>query len=319
MYLKQIKDRNEWNEALKQVKHTSFLQSWEWGELQNSKQNFFFAVVQDDNVLALASLIKKKAFIFNYFYCPQGPIVFSGSYSSVFGFLTKEIRKIAIQERVSFLRFNLKEQLNKKGLKKTIDIEPKKTIILDLSIDSEELLKKMHSKTRYNIKLALKKEVKIEEASSDDFEDFWKLMLKTSNRDSFRIHNKEYYRKLVNFSDDFIKLFVAKKDGKIIASSIVSFFGDTVTYVHGCSDYEYRKLMAPYALQWHVIQYSKDKDYKYYDFYGIDVDKWPGVTRFKMGFNGEIVDSLGTFDLVFNSFQYFLYNIMRRFRRISIK
>ena len=164
-------------------------------------------------------------------------------------------------------------------------------------------------------------------------------MRETNERDGFRLHGKEYYWKMLfnvqysilnnhsisnnnsisnnqySISGLSIKLFIAKYQNKIIAGNIVAFFGDTVTYVHGASSNEYRNLMATYALQWQSIREAKARGCRYYDFFGIDESKWPGVTRFKKGYGGEEVDYPGTFDAVFDSVLYKMYNWLRWVRR----
>ena len=172
----------------------------------------------------------------------------------------------------------------------------------------------MHQKTRYNIRLAEKKGVEVHVGGEKDFEDFWKLMSQTSDRDAFRVHDREYYQKMLAVDHNFIKLFCARYQGKLLAASIVSFFGDTVTYMHGASSNEHREIMAPYALQWQVIKIAQEAGYKYYDFYGINEKKWPGVTRFKLGFGGREIDYPGTFDVALN-WMYRLYKVARWIRR----
>ena len=46
-------------------------------------------------------------------------------------------------------------------------------------------------------------------------------------------------------------------------------FGNTVTYLHGGSDYNYRSFMAPYLLQWEIIKKIKKEGFLFYDFWGI--------------------------------------------------
>jgi lipid II:glycine glycyltransferase (peptidoglycan interpeptide bridge formation enzyme) len=64
------------------------------------------------------------------------------------------------------------------------------------------------------------------------------------------------------------------------------------------------------------MQAAKGLGYKYYDLYGIDEVKWPGVTRFKKGFGGKEVSYPGTFDLVFERIWYNVYGVARRIRRM---
>ncbi len=70
--------------------------------------------------------------------------------------------------------------------------------------------------------------------------------------------------------------------------------------------------MATHFLQWQAISEAKKLDMKYYDFWGIDEKKWPGVTRFKKGFGGQEIIYPGTFDLIFQPLWYQAYNLARR-------
>ncbi|MEI7452083.1 MAG: peptidoglycan bridge formation glycyltransferase FemA/FemB family protein [Candidatus Falkowbacteria bacterium] len=198
---------------------------------------------------------------------------------------------------------------------KTIDVQPSQTIILDLVKSEAELLAAMHPKTRYNIRLAEKKGVKIF-TDNNRVDEFLCLLKITTERDTFRGHDDDYYRTMLNFDPNFIKLFLAEYDGRIIAAGIFCFYGNGVTYMHGASDNNDRSVMAPYLLQWHLIAEAKKYGYKYYDFYGISEIKWPGVTRFKKGFGGEVVNYPGTFDYILSPFWYKIYNILRRARRL---
>jgi len=198
---------------------------------------------------------------------------------------------------------------------KTIDVQPSQTLILDLGKSEDVLLTEMHPKTRYNIRLAEKKGVKIIQDNSR-IDDFLRLLKITTERDAFRGHSDEYYGKMASYDEKFIKLFLAEYEGRVIAGGLFCFFGNGVSYLHGASDNNDRSVMAPYLLQWQVISAAKKAGYKYYDFYGISESKWPGVTRFKKGFGGSVVDYPGTFDYVLSNLWYKIYNILRRLRRI---
>jgi lipid II:glycine glycyltransferase (peptidoglycan interpeptide bridge formation enzyme) len=70
--------------------------------------------------------------------------------------------------------------------------------------------------------------------------------------------------------------------------------------------------MAPHLLQWHQIKYAKEKGFELYDFWGFDEKRWPGVSRFKLGFGGQTTKYPGTFDLILNKLWYFFYKIARK-------
>jgi lipid II:glycine glycyltransferase (peptidoglycan interpeptide bridge formation enzyme) len=324
-----ITDKKQLNDFVGSQPHTQFLQSWQWGEFQREVSGFVWRIGVEDNgkLIASAKLVKKQLPMGkSYFYCGRGPIGITNyelritNYElRITNYLFEEIEKIAKKEGVMFLRFEpINESIIHNSqfiIQKTIDVQPSKTLILDLSQSEDELLKNMHQKTRYNIRLAEKKGVKIVEAGADRFEKFWQLLVSTGDRDDFNLHGRDYYRAMLKLENNFVKLFFAEYQGQPLAGSLIVFFGDTATYIHGGSSNESREIMAPYGLQWQTIKLAKQAGLKYYDFHGIDETKWPGVTRFKMGFGGEVVTYPGTFDLVYDAGWYNIYKMVRKVRR----
>ncbi|MFH1522904.1 MAG: peptidoglycan bridge formation glycyltransferase FemA/FemB family protein [Patescibacteria group bacterium] len=323
MQIVNIKNKEHLDKFISSQEYSQFLQSWQWGEFQEKMgcKVIRLGVENNGQLVAAATLVKTPLLAGkSYFYCPRGPVVIADFRLPIADFLFDEIKKIARDEKVIFLRFESQSQIEnlKSKIVKTIDVQPSKTLILDLSKSEDELLKNMHQKTRYNIRLAEKKGVKIVETQNiaSKFEEFWKLMEQTVKRDNFRLHSKAYYKKMLEVDKKYVKLVVAQYNNKIIAGNIVTLFGNTVTYLHGASSDEYRNVMAPFLLQWHSIKLAKSLGYKYYDFYGIDEKKWPGVTRFKNGFGGESKEYPGAFDLVFENGWYFIYKFIRKIKRI---
>ncbi len=283
---------------------SSFLQSTHWLDFQKSLGR---KVWQIDSI----SIIKHNLSLDrSYLYSPRC----RGNFLSD-NFLEK-IKEIVKQENAIFWKVEPQDKIDenlfkKKGFKKSSNIQPQKTIILDITKPEQELLNQMHYKTRYNINLALKKSIKtqISKLKSQNFSDFWKLMEQTKKRDKFHPHPKEYYRKMLEIPG--VELFVAEYEHKIIAANIVVFYEKTVIYLHGASDYEHRNLMAPHLLQWEQIKEAKKRGCVEYDFWGIDEKKWPGVTRFKKGFGGKEIEYPGAYDLVFQPIWYKIYKIAR--------
>ena len=310
--------KDELNDFLAKQKHSQFLQSWEWGEFQEKigKKVIRFGFEENGKIFFAITLIKNNLPAGrNYFYAPRIGIKYLNEKQIEFVF--KEIEKIARKKKTIFLRFEPRSELKinneKLIIKKTIDVQPKKTLILDIFKTEDEILKNMHQKTRYNIRLADKRGVEVREARDNDFDKWWQIMEETRARDKFRLHSREHYQKMLELS--FVKLLIAKYKNEIIAGNIISFFGDMATYVHGASSDQSRNVMAPYLLQWEAIKIAKQAELKYYDFYGIDEEKWPGVSRFKRGFGGKEINYPGTFDLVFDTRWYSLYKILRKLRR----
>lgn len=274
-----------------------FLQSKEWEELQKSL---------DRKTWRVGGLLVIKL-----------PVIFGKSYIYSAGSPTLpsvyEIKNIAKKENAIFFKFEPMTKLSGSdpdsfGFRKSSkEIQPQSTIVLDITKSEEELLGGMHKKTRYNVNLAQKKDLKFSIAGADRLEEFWDLLQKTKDRDSFHTHSIEYYEKLLEVS--FIRLLGVEHKDKFVAASIVAFYDKTATYLHGASDYDYRDLMAPYLLHAETIKYAKDMNFEKYDLWGVDEKKWPGVTRFKRGFGGDEVEYAGSYDYVFSGFWYKLYTL----------
>lgn len=277
----------------------SFLQSKEWLGFQKSLGRKVWQV-EGTSVIKYELRLRK-----NYLYSPYCESKFLSEK------LLNEIKTIAKNENAIFLKIEPLDKIDfqKLGFIKSHNIQPQKTLILDIIKSEQELLEKMHSKTRYNIGLAEKKGVKVKK-DKNSFDEFWRLMEETTKRDGFHAHPKEYYRKLLEIPG--VELFVADFENKIIAVNIVVFYEKIAIYLHGASDYEQRNLMAAPLLQWEQIKEAKKRGCAEYDFWGTDENKWPGVTRFKKGFGGREVEYFGAYDLIFQPLWYKIYKLARK-------
>lgn len=283
----------------------SFLQSVEWKKLQNSVGRKTWEI---DGVLVIQHRLPAGL---SYLYCPR-PI----GLEEVFW---KEIGKIVDQEQSIFLKIDIARKLRVPANYKYINIksdslQPQKTAIVDLRKSEEELLSQMHEKTRYNIKLAERRGVRT--GITDNFATFWSLLEETAQREGFSTHEKGYYENLfIIASESFSnKLFFAEYRGKILAAAMVNFYkpSATATYLHGASTRECKEIMAPHLLHWQVIKEAKKRGFNYYDFWGIDEKKWPGLTRFKLGFGGEVIEYPPTIDIIYRPAWYKVYRLVKK-------
>lgn len=309
MKIKEIQKKEDWQ------KNDQFLQSWEWGDFQQKMgRKIWRLAVQEKNKTLAQALIIKNCLPQNlsYLYCPRGPFFQDISNQIVLDFFFKQIKTLAQQEKAIFFRFEPLQKINiSLKIKKTLDVQPSQTAFLNLQRTEKEILQNMHPKTRYNIRLAQRKGVEIEQSQSLGC--FWKLLQKTAQREKFRIHDFEYYRELLNFPQS--SLYLARYLDKILAAHLVIFFNQKAFYVHGGSSREFSQVMAPHLLHWEVIQIARKNKCEYYDFWGIDSQKWPGLTKFKMNFGCRQVTYPGTFDLPFSDFWYNLYQVGKFFRK----
>jgi len=308
----------------------SFLQTKEWLEFQKEVGHkvWRFAAGPEGNRgsnVITANIIKHKLPLGkSYLYIPHGPEInfneISGGLKNEISNFFKYLKDLAKEENSIFVKMEplsdvVIELMYRRGVKRSNkQVQPYRTVIIDLDLPEEHLLGKMHPKTRYNINLSAKKGLKLVE--SDDVEIFWKLLKQTAKNDQFSTHPKEYYEKLIEFfrkgNELKTKLFLVQYENKYIGGGIVMIHHNTAYYLHGAMDRDYKSLMAPYFMHWEIIKKFKDLKFRYYDLWGVDAKRWPGVTRFKLGWGGEYKEYPGSFDLAVSRFWYLSYNLARK-------
>jgi lipid II:glycine glycyltransferase (peptidoglycan interpeptide bridge formation enzyme) len=213
------------------------------------------------------------------------------------------------------------------------DYQPRRTILVDLSPGEAEVLGAMKSKTRYNVRLASRKGVKVYQGSSDDVEIFNQLAAITGERNRFGVRSPEYHRAAYNLfaPHDQAALFLAEYEGQPLAGVMVFGLGCTAWYFYGASSNERRNLMAPYAVQWEAMRWARARGCTTYDLWGVpDEDEerlesqftgrgdglW-GVYRFKRGFGGALWRSVGAWDRVYRPLRYRLYALALKLKQSS--
>lgn len=209
------------------------------------------------------------------------------------------------------------------GCKKGQPLFTKYTFQIDLTKSEEELLAGMKSKTRYNIRLAGRRGVKVSKDNSNQaFETYLKLTAETTKRQGFFAHTPSYHRKMweTMHQAGIAHLFKASYQNQILATYIFFVYDQVLYYPYGASTRTHREVMAPYLIFWEAIKFGKKLGCHTFDMWGSlgpnpdPKDPWYGFHRFKEGFGGELVEFLGTYDLVINPFLYPLYNLANTLR-----
>lgn len=184
------------------------------------------------------------------------------------------------------------------------------TFQIDLTKSEEELLKSFHSKTRYNIRYAERHGVTVVEDNSDKaFEKYLQLMRETAQRQGFYAHSEKYHRLMWKYlrKAGIAHLLVAKKgptspkaslgaSGEVLTTWILFRSKDALYYPYGAWSGKNQNLQPNSLMMWSAIKFGKKQKLKYFDLWGREFGK--GFTRFKEGFSPEIVEFLGTWDLI---------------------
>lgn len=308
------------------IYNISFLQSREWGSLQEELGKKVFRATSDD---ARAVILEQKLSLNKkYLYAPRGPI-FSGGFSarSLERFM-KEIKNIPESSESIFLRIEPSLEYSKEaesillsaGFVNATQAQPKETRVLNILKNESELMKEMEHDTKYAIRVSERRGVKISsfesiEEKRKSFDDFWKIFHKTNTRHGLSIYPKKYYEAVARLNGECkSKIFLARLNDKVIAGAVIIFFNDTATYLYAASLSGYGKFNAPSLILWHAILCAKRSGCLKFDLWGTSSEKkeWAGVTAFKKSFGGSAIRYIGTWDFVLKPMWYKLYKTAKK-------
>jgi lipid II:glycine glycyltransferase (peptidoglycan interpeptide bridge formation enzyme) len=201
---------------------------------------------------------------------------------------------------------------------------------LDLNPGADKLFEGFKSKTRYNVRLAMKKGVNIiEDTAENGMETDIRLMEQTTARQKFFSHTPSYYRtmwKIIGCEPgSMLHIFHAVYREEALVAWIIFLFNGILYYPYGASSDAYREVMASNLIMWNSINYGIDNNCSKFDLWGSlgpdpdPSDPWCGFHRFKEGYNPVLMENLGTYDLVYNKLYYNLFNFADKLRWLKLR
>ncbi len=209
------------------------------------------------------------------------------------------------------------EELRARGWRYSPDqIQFRNTVLVDLTPEEDAILGRMKQKTRYNIRLAMRKGVRVRPAAPQDWGLLYRMYAETARRDSFIIRNETYYRTVFEtFStsaDPALEALIAEVEGEAVAAVVIVRFAGRAYYLYGMSRPVHRNKMPSYLLQWEAMRRAKEAGCTLYDLWGAperfdeSAPMW-GVFRFKRGFGGQVVRTLGAWDFIARPWWHRIY------------
>jgi len=185
----------------------------------------------------------------------------------------------------------------------------------------DELFANLTQKTRYNVRVAMKKGVEIKVVGLEYLDEFARLMNTTGERDKFSIRPKSYFKQFLEGLGDHARMYMGFYNGQAVCGAIATQYAGKTHYVYGASDNVYRNVMPNYLMQWEMISWAQENGCDIYDFLGVsgDLDEsnpFYGLYRFKRGFNGDLVELTGEFYIPFKPL---IYNSIEAAKDLRVK
>jgi lipid II:glycine glycyltransferase (peptidoglycan interpeptide bridge formation enzyme) len=341
-----VKSSGDWNEKIKALPGTHALQAWQWGQVKSRfgwQPHHLLWRNENAEIVAAALVLQRRmdpaglpAGI-SVLYAPRGPLL-DWSDSELVKQVLDDLQDFAKQKKTIFVKIDpdlplgygipgdeseesnpvgnaVKQDLKARGwLFSKEQIQFKNTVVVDLTDDPDTMLMRMKSKTRYNIRLAERRGVSVRTGDAADIDLLYKMYAHTAVRDDFLIRGKDYYKSVWKrfFTDGLAAPLIAEVDGSPVGAVVIFRFGGRAWYIHGMSLDDHREKMFNYRLQWEAMLHSKQAGCYEYDMWGApdtfdESDPLWGVYRFKDGFGGQVLRTLGAWDYPVRPFLYPLY------------
>jgi lipid II:glycine glycyltransferase (peptidoglycan interpeptide bridge formation enzyme) len=304
-------EMNEWDQSLAKL-NGHMLQSFRWGEFKSmhgwSVQR---VAVGGTPPKAMAQILFRRKGPVSVGYIPRGPS-WNGDPEAI-DLLFREIDRVCRSERAIMVIVESDKAMPATFLEQAKNhvpgpehVQPARTVKIPL-LDDEPLLDQMRSKTRANIRQALRRGTTIIQAKGADdplFDDFYGMLTETSDRNAFGVHSRNYYSDFLEVMRNEAALFLAQIEGQSVAAIITGAFGNESIYFYGASSTALRTGGSTAALQFGAMKWGRSQGASWYDLWGIPLDSpelnpaqpvrsvgenMAGLFRFKTGFGGEIV------------------------------
>lgn len=361
-----------WNALNASFPNPHLLQTWEWGEVKARAGWEPIPMIWREKegevrsqVVAMGMILQRTLPVGGFaarlrvLYVPKGPLLMDWGDSTQRRRVLRDLKTLARRRGAIFIKIDPDVCLGT-GIPGTSDemeiaegqalvadllahgwhfsdeqIQFRNTVMIDLTPSEDALLARMKQKTRYNIRLSMRKGVTVRTGTQADFGMLYRMYAETALRDGFIIRDEGYYRAVwekfmrtrttSHSTDNSSRLvasggrkspenevLVAEVDGKPVAALIVYRFARKAWYLYGMSQRLHREKMPNYALQWEAMRRAKAAGCLEYDLWGApdefnESDSMWGVYRFKEGLGGKLVRHVGAWDLPVRPIYYRLY------------
>jgi len=294
MDIREITNKDEWEEFLENCTEKTFLHSWNWGEFSakggsasggNSGKIWRFGAY-NEKLLGVVLVLKISARRGTFLFIPHGPVVIDGlepkDKEEILQLVLTNLQEIIKEEKIDFVRIapiweRTKENINifedSAFRLAPIHMHPEVTWELDITQPEGQILANMRKTTRYLIKQAEKNsDIEIVKSTNiDDLKYFLPVYKETAKRHHFVVFSEKYLQTEFNIfaKDKQIGLFLGKYKGEVVSVALFVFWQGTCVYHHSGSLSKYNKIPVSYLLQWEAIKEAKNRGCKTYNFWGI--------------------------------------------------
>lgn len=335
IHIKTIEDATVWDTFVTAHPEANFLQSWQWGEFQLSRNRAVVrrGVFDDETLIGVYTGHIEKAKRGHHMQIAGGPIIDWKNQSAVQALFT-DIKQQAKKLQCVYVRIRPQKEESTEFLSelKALGLQPAPIYlsvelagILDLRLSEEDILKGMRQRLRRALRKAEKNAISIETTTDPAaIDEFYNIQLQTAGRQQFIAFSKEFLQK--QFAA-FAKtgnavLYTARHEGEVLAQNFMIFYGNEASYHYGVSTELGTKLSGAPLLHMQAMRDARERGIERYNFWGIVNEqdtkhRFYGVSVFKRGFGVQELQYTKAHDMVIQPLPYIVPFVVDSIRRLK--
>lgn len=316
--------KNEWDNFIKSHKESNFLQSWDFYEFHASRGNKVIRRLfeKDGKIIGAYAGVVENAKRGRYMAIAGGPIL-DWKDKALVKEVFKDIKEQGKQTNCVFVRVRPQLELSEQSLTLFKNLGFKKAPmylsveyagLLDLNDSEEEILKNASQGFRRKLRKAEKNGIKIE--TSTDYKiakEFYELEVAHAKRQGYVAFSKSFLEKQFKafMENGEAIVYIAKKDGEILAENFMIFYGNEASYHYGVSTDLGTKYSAAPLLHMKAMTEARKRNITRYNLWGIvgldeKEHRFYGVSEFKRSFGCKEFKYTPAHDLILKKSRYLL-------------
>ncbi|MGH7643762.1 MAG: lipid II:glycine glycyltransferase FemX [Candidatus Dormibacteria bacterium] len=288
----------KWDDRLREWPAANLLQSNGWGEVQSRAGwvTHRLEVPTASGALPLSAQVTSSGLPgFSRIYVPRGPVCPPGDLASFEDGLAallelgQQCRALALEVEVPWLENSVPPGHPWLSWAAVPSRQPLATLVVDLRREQQAILASFHPKARYNVRLAERRGVLIDEEAS--LSDLTTCIAATQERQRIHLPSPRHLRVVMEQLGSGARILAARVDGEVVAAILVASFAGQAIYLYGGATGRHRDRMPNQLLQWRAMLRAREEGCHHYDLWGIPENQdpkhpWRGLAQFKLGFGG---------------------------------
>lgn len=295
----------DWDYRVREWPAANLLQSFAWGEVQGRAgwDIHRLEIPTTEGLLPLSAQVTGSGVPgFSRIYVPRGPVCAASdiaAFEAVALALTElgeKVRAAVLEVEVPWSADEIPPGHPWLGWAAARPRQPLATVMVDLRPQPEAILGQFREKTRYNVRLAQRRGVVINEEAT--LAQLIACVEATEARQRIHLPSPEHLELVAEKLGRAARILTAEVDGEVVAAILTAAFAEEATYLYGGATGRHRERMPNQLLQWRAMLRARDEGGHHYDLWGIPENDdpqhpWRGLAQFKLGFGGEQVRYAG--------------------------